>query len=329
MKIFLTGATGFIGGHVARLLRERGDEVVCLVRDPARATGLSALGCELLRGDLSSKKAIRAGVEGADAVIHGAAIYEVGIPGSEHAQMYEANVRGTENVLGAALAAGTPKVVYISTVAAFGDTHGEVVDEAYQHPGDSFTSYYEETKTEAHKVAKRLVADGLPCVIVQPGGVYGPGDHSSMGAVVGQFIDGKMPLIAFPDMGLSMVHVEDVAAGVLLGLDKGTPGESYILSGETIRMRGIIETVGNLVGRKAPKHAMPTPLLKVLAPVGPVVGKLMKQPPNLRELISSADGVTFWATHKKATAELGYSPRPFKEGMRETLITEGKLPAGA
>lgn len=329
MKIFLTGGTGFICGHVARLLRERGDEVTCLVRDPAKATKLTDLGCELVRGDLSSLEAIRAGVEGADAVIHGAAIFEVGIPKSEHAQMYEANVRGTENVLGAALAAGTPKVVYVSTVAVFGDTHGQVVNESYEHPGETYTSYYEETKTEAHKVAKRLIGEGLPCVIVQPSGVYGPEDHSSLGSVIEQFVDGKLPMIAFPEMGICMVHVEDVAAGVLLGLDKGVPGESYILSGETMRMRGIIEAVGSLVDRNAPKRSMPTGLLKVLAPAGPVIGKLMNQPPNLRELISSADGVTFWATHQKATSELGFKPRPFKEGMRATLVAEGKLPAGA
>src|SRR5205823_2766138 len=100
-----------------------------------------------------------------------------GIPASEHRAMYEANVAGTENVLRAALDAAVGKVVYISTVAAFGNTHGEVVDESFEHPGQSFTSYYEQTKYEAHRLAKRLIADeGLPCVIVQPGGVYGPDD---------------------------------------------------------------------------------------------------------------------------------------------------------
>jgi nucleoside-diphosphate-sugar epimerase len=115
-----------------------------------------------------------------------------------------------------------PKVVYISTVGAFGNTRGQVVDEAYEHPGTGYTSYYEETKVEAHRIAKRLTADeGLPCVIVQPGGVYGPDDHSAIGRQMNQFLAGKMPLIAFPELGFNMVHVDDVADGVLLALDKG------------------------------------------------------------------------------------------------------------
>src|SRR6476620_8027659 len=104
-----------------------------------------------------------------------AAMYEVGIPSSEHRALYEAKVIGTENVLRAVLETGVGRVVYISTVGAFGNTKGQVVDESYQHPGGGYTSYYEETKVEAHRVAKRLIDDeGLPCVIVQPGGVYGP-----------------------------------------------------------------------------------------------------------------------------------------------------------
>jgi len=311
---------------VARRLRERGDDVRALVRSKEKGAELEALGCELILGDLSDDAAIAAGLEGADAAIHGAAVYEVGIPESEHRAMYEANVRGTERVLRATLAAGTPKVVYVSTVAAFGNTHGEVVDESYEHPGREFTSYYEQTKYEAHRVAKRLIADeNLPCVIVQPGGVYGPEDHSAIGTQIHQFLDGKMPMIAFPDLGMNMVHVDDVAAGILLALDRGTPGESYVLGGEITTMRELIDTVGRVADRKPPKRAMPTALLKLLTPAGPLVGKVMGQPPNLRELISSADGVTFWAKQDKAVAELGYSPRGLEEGMRETLTAEGRL----
>ncbi len=136
-----------------------------------------------------------------------------------------------------------------------------------------------------------------------------------------------MPMIAFPDLGMNMVHVEDVAAGILLALDKGEVGEAYVLGGKITTMRELIETVGRVAAKKPPKRAMPTPLLKALAPVGGLVGKAMGQPPNLRELISSADGVTFWAKHDKAVAELGYSPRDLDQGLRETLAAEGKLPA--
>lgn len=329
MKVFLTGGTGFIGGHVARKLRERGDEVRALVRDPRRAEELVAFGCELVEGDLADQPAIARGLEGADAAIHGAAIYEVGVPRSAHQRMHETNVLGTERVLRAAITAETPRVVYISTIAAFGNTHGKVVDESYEHPAGDFTSYYEQTKYEAHQVAKRLIADGLPGVLVQPGGVYGPKDHSAIGQQMKQFLAGRMPLMAFPETGFNMVYVEDVADGVLLALEKGEIGESYVLGGQITTMRELIETLARVAGRKPPRATIPTPLIKAATPIGPLVGKLMGQGPNLRELISSADDVTFWAKHDKAIAELGYSPRGLEQGLRDMLAAAGRLPADA
>ena len=144
-----------------------------------------------------------------------------------------------------------------------------------------------------------------------------------------QFLAGRMPLIAFPDLGFNMVHVDDVAAGVLLALDKGKPGEAYVLGGQITTMRELIQTLARVAGKKAPKRALPTALMKAMTPFGPVVGKVMGQGPNLRELISSADNVTFWAKHDKAMAELGYSPRGLEQGLRDTLEAEGKLPAAA
>jgi dihydroflavonol-4-reductase len=324
MRVFLTGGTGFIGGHVARKLRERGDDVVALVRSPDTAGELETIGCELAAGDLADREAIARGLDGAAAAIHCAAMYEIGIPTSEHGQMHEANVVGTENVLGACLTARTPKVVYVSTVVAFGNTRGEVVDESYQHPGRDFTSYYEQTKYEAHRIANRLIGQGLPCVMVQPGGVYGPHDHSVLGQQMSQFLAGRMPFLVFPDTGFNLVHVEDVAAGVLLALDRGKPGESYVLGAEITTMRGLFETLAGVAGRRPPRLAVPTPLLKLATPAGPLIGRLMGQPPNLRELISTADGTTFWASHDKAGAELGYSPRPLEQGLREMLAAEGR-----
>ena len=326
----MTGGTGFIGGEVVRQLRERGDEVVCLVRNPEKGKAPAALGCELVSGDLSDAAAIRRGMEGCDAAIHAAAMYEVGIPASQHPAMYEANVTGTERVLRAALEAGLSKIVYVSTVGVFGNTHRTVVDESCEHPGKEFTSYYEETKLEAHRIAKRMIAENdLPCVIVQPGGVYGPGDTSSIGVLLDQFLSGKMPLMPFPELGICLSHVEDVGGGILLALDKGKAGETYVISGPVTTVHDAIEVVAGLTGRKAPRHAIPTPLLKALTPVGPLVGKMMGQPPNLRELISSADGVTFWASHEKASRELGYAPRGMEEGLRQTLEAEGRLPEAA
>jgi nucleoside-diphosphate-sugar epimerase len=327
MKVFVTGATGFIGGEVARQLRARGDEVACLVRSPQKAAKLSALGCELVSGDLGDAEAIRSGMAGCDAVVHAAAMYEVGIPAKQHPAMWEANVAGTERVLSAAREAGVAKLVYVSTVGIFGNTHRQVVDESYEHPGREFTSYYEETKLEAHRVAKRMIEDGLPGVIVQPGGVYGPDDTSQVADLLEQFFAGRLPLLPFPELGICLTHVEDIAGGILLALDKGRVGETYVLSGPVTTMREAVETVAAATGRKAPRYAMPTVLMKALTPVGPLVGKLMGQPPNLRELISSADNVTFWAGHEKASRELGYAPRGLEEGLRQTLEADDRFPA--
>lgn len=317
MRVFVTGATGFIGGHVVRKLRERGDEVVCLVRNPDRAGGLDAT---LVEGDLSDRDALRRGLDGCDAAIHGAAVYKVGIPKSERPAMHEANVRGTENVLDACIEAGTGRVVYVSTVAVFGNTHGEVVEESYaRDEADGFLSAYDETKYRSHQIALDRIAGGAPIVIVQPGGVYGPGDHSEIGNMIEQTRRGKLRMKAFPELGFNLVYVEDVAAGVLLALDRGKVGESYVLGGEITRMGELIDRVAELEGRTAPRLTLPPVMAKLSAPLGPLVGPMLGFPPNLGEAIKAAHGVTYWAKDDKARAELGYAPRDLDAGLRETL----------
>jgi dihydroflavonol-4-reductase len=330
VKVFLTGATGFIGGEVARQLRARGEDVVCLVRSPEKAGKLQELNCELVAGDLSDERSIRSGMEGCEAVIHAAAMYEVGIPAKQRPAMWEANVAGTERVMRAALEEKVARIVYVSTVGIFGNTHQRLVDESYENPETDFTSYYEETKLEAHKLVRRMIdEEGMPAIIVQPGGVYGPGDTSQIADLLEQFFAGKLPLLPFPELGICLSHVSDIAGGILLALDKGKLGETYVISGPATTMREALETASRVSGRKAPKRALPTPLMKAMIPIGPLVGKVMGQPPNLREIISSADGVTFWASYEKAERELGYSPRGLEEGMRQTLEADDRFPAPA
>lgn len=320
MRIFITGATGFIGGHVATKLRERGDDVVALVRSPAKAGKLRDAGVELIQGDLSDTETMKQGMQGADAVIHGAAIYKVGIQKKERPAMYEANVEGTERVLDAAIEANVPRIVYVSTIAVFGNTKGEVVDETYQRDeAEGFLSYYDETKYLSHKVAKDRVAKGAPVVIVQPGGVYGPDDHSEVGNIIDQTSRGKLPAKAFAELGLSMVYVEDVADGVLLALDKGKIGESYALGGEVTRLGDVIDKTAEIAGRKPPRFTMPTLVLKAMAPLGPLIGPAMGFPRNFKEAIDTSNNVTYWGKHDKAVRELGYSPRDLDTGLRQTL----------
>jgi nucleoside-diphosphate-sugar epimerase len=325
MKIFLTGGTGFIGAKIAEILRSRGDEVVALVRDPNRAQFLSGLDCQLVRGSLTDKEAIATGIAGCDGVIHCAAIYEVGIPEGERLPMKEANVDGTTNVLEAALAEGVTKAVYVSTCAVFGNTKGKVVDESYEAPAGEYTSYYEETKALAHAEALRLAAKGLPVVVVQPGGVYGPGDESALGQVILKYAKKQLPALMFPDLGLTVVHRDDIAAGIVLALDKGRSGQSYVMGGDIETIRGVVATEARILGRKVPRVVIPAGLFKLLHPFGKAVGPLFGAGPNLKEVVSSADGVTYWASSEKAKSELGYQSRGLEDGLRETLGREGLL----
>jgi dihydroflavonol-4-reductase len=319
VRAFLTGGTGFIGSRLARKLRDRGDDVVALVRSREKGKELEAMGAELVEGDLSSSDAIREGVEGCDSAFHVAAVYKVGIPKSDHEAMYDSNVRGTERVLDAAFQAGVGRIVYVSTINVFGNTRGEVVDEAYERPAGDYLSYYDETKYLSHQAAKERIDKGAPIVIVQPGGVYGPGDHSEVGNVIDQTRTGKLKALPFGGLGLNLVYVDDVIDGILLAHDKGNIGESYVLGGEIATMRDLVQTTADIAGRKPPKRELPSGVIKLAAPAGPVVGKLMGFPPNFRELITASDGVTYWATDDKARRELGYSPRDLDTGLRQTL----------
>ena len=325
MKAFVTGATGFIGGHVARKLRARGDDVAILARSPAKARALHELGCEVIEGDLSDRAAIERGVEGSDAVFHVAATYKVGIPASERGAMHEANVGGTERVLDAPAQPGVARIVYVSTGNVYGNTKGHVVDEAYVRPQPpDFLSQYDRTKYEAHQLALERIAKGAPIVIVMPGGVYGPDDPSELGNMIDQARTGKLKLRLFPSTGFNYVHVEDVADGILLAHDKGRIGEPYNVAGQRSTIGELVDKVSALVGRKPPRATMPPALMKAAIPVGPLVGKLLGFPPNLAELIRTSDGVTFWMSDEKARGELGLRTRDLDTGLAQTLGLEGR-----
>jgi nucleoside-diphosphate-sugar epimerase len=320
MRAFVTGSTGFIGSHVARKLLERGDQVVALVRSPDKASDLRGQGADLIEGDLSDVDAIKRGVEGADAVFHVGAIYKLGIPKKDREGMVDTNVHGTERVLDAAHDAGVARMVYVSTVNVFGNTGGRVVDETYRRDtSEGFLSCYDETKYRSHEVAEDRIGRGYPIVMVQPGGVYGPKDHSEVGNMIEQASTGKLMAKAFPDMGIMLVYVEDVADGVLLAYDKGEVGESYVLSGEKTTMGEIIDRSAKLAGRKPPRMTMPTLMIKASVPLGPLVGPALGFPPNLGELVSASAGVTYWASDDKARRELGFQPRDMETGLRQTI----------
>jgi len=320
VKAFVTGGTGFIGKRLVHKLRERGDDVVALVRTPSKATDLRDAGVQIVEGDLSNEDAIRQGTRGCDSVFHVGATYKVGVPKTEHSAMYDANVRGTERVIDNAVEAGASRIVYVSTGNVYGNTRGQVVDESYERPQPpDFLSYYDRTKYEAHQAALERIAHGAPVIIVQPGGVYGPGDPSELGNMIDQARTGKLKLRLFPDAGFNFIYVDDVAEGILLAHDKGRIGEAYNLASDKATMGDLVDKTCELTGRKPPRIPMPAAMMKLAIPIGPVVGKVMGFPPNLGELIKTSDGVTFWMTDQKARDELGFAPRDLDTGLRQTL----------
>jgi dihydroflavonol-4-reductase len=290
--------------------------VVALVRSPSRAASLAALGCELVAGDVVDPSGATAELRRSDALVHGAAIYEIGVGAERRRAMEETNVTGTHRMLDAARAAGIPRIVYVSTIAAFGNTRRRVVAEGHR-PTSPPTSAYEDTKRRAHEIALEAVRNGAPIVIVQPGQVYGPNDHSAVGANFRALAEGRLRYRAFEDLGLNLVHVEDVADGIIRALDRGRIGECYVLGGEIATLGDAYRAVASATGRRLPRVVVPSALVRI-------AGRLR---PSMREVVSSADGVTFWATDAKARADLGTAPRDLATGMRDTfgaLSTAGR-----
>jgi dihydroflavonol-4-reductase len=322
MKAFVTGAAGFVGRALVRGLVDRGDSVTAAVRDPASAGPLAKMGCELVDLDLSTAEpsALEAAVQGAETVFHVAGSYRVGIRATQHAAMYAANVIATRRVLDAAIAAGTPRIIHTSTANVFGDTRGRVPDETFRRPmPPRYLSYYDETKHIAHLAAEERIAAGAQILIAMPGMVYGPGDHSGVGMQIQQAMEGTLRATAAPDLGGNLVHVDDVAAGMLLIRDRGEIGESYLLGGEIATLREVIERAAALVGRRPPRLTIPSWLLRGAAPVGGMIGSILPATPNVGEIVRASAGVTYWFSDARARVELGYAPRDLDTGLRTLL----------
>ena len=225
--------------------------------------------------------------------------------------MEAANVTATERVLDAAAAAGVRKIVHVSTQNAFGDTGYRVVDETFERPRPyRYVSYYDETKHRAHLAAHERIEAGAPVLIAMPGGVYGPGDHSSLGAVLHQAATGKLPLLSFGDLGMNMAHVEDIAAGIALVGRNGVGGETFVLGGELTTMAELVRRVAAIAAQRPPRLTTPTWALRAATPLVRRIG------PDLGEIVRASAGVTYWATDAKARRELGYAPRDLEAGLR-------------
>ncbi|HUP99197.1 MAG TPA: NAD-dependent epimerase/dehydratase family protein [Aeromicrobium sp.] len=323
MRVVVTGGAGFIGRAVIKKLASGGVDVVALVRDPSKAGYLEQPRVALVPSDLSDVAAMTETMRGADGVIHAAGSYRLGIHKDERPAMLDANLGTTERVLDAAIAANVRRIVYVSTVNVFGNTHDAVVDETYRRDPKTksgrFLSYYDESKYLAHLAAQERIAKGAPIVIVQPAQVYGPGDHSWFGEQLGLAYQGKQPYVVFGTTGVGPVHVDDLAEGIVAALIRGRVGQSYVMAGTPMRSGEAYKVAAKAGGRKRTRMVMPTFLLRLIAPLNDrKKGAYPGLTSNLKESISTGHKVTYWATSDKATRELGFEARPLEQGVRDT-----------
>jgi nucleoside-diphosphate-sugar epimerase len=309
MRYFVTGATGFIGTRLVRQLHEAGHAVDAIARDPSKAGDLTRIGVRVHKGDITDKDSMRRPMAGVDGVFHLAAWYKIGE--KDKSPGVRSNVDGTRNVLELMEELGIRKGVYTSTLAIFGDTKGQVVDESYRHNGP-WLSEYDRTKWVAHyEVAGPMMKRGLPLVIVQPGVTYGPGDPSAMGIALREYLERKLrgvPKVSAYCWG----HVGDTAAGHLLAMERGRPGESYIIAGEPKTLIDAIEMAERITGIPAPKMRPSPGLVRFLAAI------------TRSEMLRVSAGATYLGSNAKAKRELGLHHRPLEEGLRETLLAEMK-----
>ena len=324
MRVFVTGGAGFIGQSVVRQLRLRDDGVTGVVRDPKDGE-LGHEGAVAIAGDLSDVSTIAAQLAGHDALVHLAGSYRIGIRPEERRPMWEANVGTTQRVLKAAVEAGIPRIIYVSTVNVFGNTRGRLVDETFvRDPRKGFLSWYDETKWQAHLVAVGHVNVGDPVVIAMPGQVYGPGDHTQVGAQLQAAYNGKLRYRTVDDLGLTWGHVDDIATGILAVLDRGLKGESYVLAGPAHRLREALVIAADLGGRRPPRLTVPTAALRAVAPMADRLPQVARSsfglPDNLHEVLSASAGVTYWATADKARRALRFQPRDLRSGLRDWLV---------
>ncbi|GCE26894.1 dihydroflavonol-4-reductase [Dictyobacter alpinus] len=323
MKYFVTGATGFVGGYVVRQLVEAGHEVVAVVRKPAAASDLAQLGVEIHQGDVTDKESMRAPMRGVDGVFHIAGWYKVGARDKSGGE--KINIYGTKNVLELMRELEIPKGVYTSTIALNSDTHGKIVDETYNYYGPHL-SEYDRTKWIAHyAVAENMIAAGLPLVIVQPGLIYGPGDNSNVRPTLVQYLQRKLPLVP-AKAAQSWGHVEDMARGHILAMEKGRIGESYIITGSSYTVVEALKIAEKITGIPGPRVQMPPMGMRALSRMAGVAEKVVALPPSYSaEYLNEIAQATYLGSSAKAERELGYRSRSLEDGLRQTLDYEMKL----
>jgi dihydroflavonol-4-reductase len=318
MKALVTGATGFVGAAVARALLREQWQVRVLARRGSDRRNLKNLDVEVAEGDLGDLSSLERAAQGCDGLFHVAADYRLGA--RDPAELYRANVEGTRRVLNAAYRSGVRRMVYTSSVATIGiPADGTPGDEATKSSLANMIGHYKRSKYLAEEVVRDAAQGGISVVIVSPSTPVGPGDvkPTPTGQLVLDAAAGRMP--AYVDTGLNIVHVDDVAAGHLLAYERGKPGERYILGGQDMSLREILEAIAHLEGRSAPRVRLPYGLVLPIAYVAEGFAKLTGRSGRITlEGVRMSRKKMFFSS-AKAARELGYRWRPPVQAFEDAI----------
>lgn len=315
----VTGATGFVGSAVARVLAARGHRLRLLVRPTSDRRNLAGLdNAEPVIGDLTDKASLAAAATGCRTVFHVAADYRIWVPNPD--AMLRANVDGTVAMLRAAQAAGAERIVYCSSVAALGLTQdGTPANEETPVDPAAIVGAYKRSKHQAEQAALDLARQGVPVVIVNPAAPVGPRDirPTPTGRMILDAAAGRMP--AYIDTGLNIVHVDDVAEGHVLALERGRIGERYILGGENLSLRELLGLIAGVTGRRPPAIRLTHEIVWPVAAAMEALARIVPfEPPVTRDALRMARKKMFFSS-AKAMGELGYRPRPAIEAVRDAV----------
>jgi len=325
--VLVTGATGFVGAAVARALQGAGFRVRVTAREGSDLRNLKGLAAETVKLDLNDPAGFAPALTGCRYLFHVAADYRLWVP--DVAAMRKVNIDGSVALLRAAQAAGVERSVYTSSVAALGLTgDGSPADERTTVKPAHHVGAYKQSKYDAEAAVRALAAAGQDIVIVNPSTPVGPGDvkPTPTGQMILDAARGKMP--AYVDTGLNIVHVDDVAAGHLLALEKGRRGEAYILGGEDLMLGDLLAMIARMTGRRAPTIRLPiTPLMPLAWAMERIAGITGKTPLMTPDILAMARKKMFFSS-AKARAELGYAPRPAEAAVADALAwfrAEGRI----
>ncbi len=316
--VLVTGASGFVGSAVARKLSERGYKVRVLMRATSPKTNLAGLDAEPVPGDMRDETSMRAAMKDTRYLFHVAADYRLWARDME--EIVHNNRDGTRVTMEAALANGVEKVVYTSSVATLKPIAGQSVDETSRHDEQTAIGAYKRSKVVAERVVEQMVAErGLPATIVSPSTPIGPRDvkPTPTGRILVEAAAGRMP--AYVDTGLNLVHVDDVADGHLLALDKGRIGERYILGGQDASLKEMLAVIAALSNRKPPRVSLPRGPLYPLAHAAEAFARLSGKEPFITvDALRMSEHHMFFSS-AKAERELGYRARPHAQAIADAL----------